>query len=193
VVQPEQHAQPPVRSLPRNAPYMPVGVTANSVGLGDTYAQRIRRLLMVGAPLVAVIALVMGIWLALGNAKSMRTFSLTNGVYSYTFSFYKSSETVNLIAGSGLKASDKALVIAKPTNDEVVNECTDLGKKWKKTFTVIVEGVERPVCQLNDNIYLVTFYHGKAKHLFEITYNIKHDTQGEDVKQIMQSLKVSYE
>jgi hypothetical protein len=193
VVQPEQPAQPPVRSLPRNSPVMPVGITANSVGLGDSYGQRIRRLLAVGVPLVAVLALTLGVWLALGNTKSLRTFSITNGVYVYDFLFYKSSETVNLLAGSGLKAQDKALVIAKPTNDEVINDCSEVGKQWKNAFTTTIEGVERPVCVLNDSVYLVTFYHGKAKHLFEITYMSPHDSKPEEVKQITQSIKVSLE
>jgi hypothetical protein len=193
VVQPEQPLQPPMRSLPRNAPVMPVGVTANSVGLGDTYVQRIRRLLMIVLPLVAVVALTIGVWLAAGSSKPFRTFSISNGAYLYDFFFYKSSETVNLVAGSGLQAPDKALVIAKPTSDEVVNDCSEVGKQWKNAFTVSVETVNRPVCVLGNNVYLVTFYHGKAKHLFEITYTGSEDKKIDDVKQIMQSIKVSVE
>jgi hypothetical protein len=193
VVQPEQPGQPRMRSLPRGTRVMPVGITANSVGLGDTYGQRLRRTLLVGVPLAIVLALTIGIWLALGTAKPMRTFSLSNGVYAYTFLFYKSSETVNLVQGSGLKA-EKAIVIAKPTNDEVINDCGEVGKDWKTAFTATVDGMERPVCRYKENVYLVTFYHGKARHLFEVTYTNAHATpQADDVRQIMQSIKVSLE
>jgi hypothetical protein len=193
VVQPVQSDSPQMRTLPRNAASMPVGVPANSVGLGDTYGQRLRRLLWVGIPLTVVIALACSAWLAVGNAKPLRTVTLNNGVYAYNFLFYKSTESVNLVGGSGLQADGKALVIAKQTTDNVVKDCGEVGKKWKNAFTVAVEGVDRPVCVLNDNVFLVTFYHGKVKHLFEVTYTSPHAISANDVRKIMESIKVAQE
>jgi hypothetical protein len=193
VVQPVQSASPQMRSLPRNANAMPIGVTANSVGLGDTHGQRLRRLLWVGVPLAVVLALVFGVWLAAVNAKPLQPSSISNGVYAYNFLFYKSAETVNLVGGSGLEAHDKALVIAKQTSDEVVKTCAEVGREWKDAFTVSVEGVDRPVCMRSDNVFLVTFYHGKIKHFFEITYTSPSAISSADVRQIISSLKVAQE
>jgi hypothetical protein len=147
----------------------------------------------VGVPLTIVLALVVGVWLATVNAKPLRQVSVSNGVYAYDFLFYKSAETVNLIGGSGLQAHGKALVIAKQTSDDVVKTCAEVGRDWKDAFTVPVEGVDRPVCVQNGNVFLVTFYHGKIKHFFEITYTTPGAANDADVRQIMQSIKVAQE
>jgi len=193
VVQPEQSASPQMRSLPRNTVYMPVGVAANSVGLGGGSGRRLRRSLVAGIALMAVLALAFGVWIAATHTKPLHEFSLNNGAYTYNFLFYKSSETVNLVGGAGLKSGSKAFVIAKPTSDEVTNDCNKVGKKWKQAFTVSVEGTGRPVCSIDDNVFLVMFTHGKAKHLFEITYTSPQAASTADVRQIMQSIKVSFD
>ncbi len=191
VVQPQQPSPPPVRSLPRNATAMPLGLSANSVGLGIGGGLNTRKILFIGIPITVVLALALGTWLFVRSFAPLNIHTITNSAYEYSFLFYRSSESVNLVAGEGLKYDSKALVIAKPTNDDVVKSCDEMGSKWKEAFTVQVEGVEHPVCRFNDNVFLVTFFHGKAKHLLEITYTTPHAINVNDVRQIVQSLRVS--
>lgn len=191
VVSPEQPASVrPVRSLPRGAQSMPFGLSANSVGLGDG-GLNWRRMLFVGIPLTVVLALALGTWLYAQRANTLSLKNVANGAYSYDFLFYKTAEPVNLLAGQGYKYDSKALAIAKPTSEEVVRECAQLGEKWTEVFAVTVEGVPHPACVLNGNVFAVMFAHGQANHLFEITYTSPQAVNRNDVRRSMESLKVT--
>lgn len=169
---------------------MPFGLSANSVGL-DGRSTNWRRILYIGIPLTTLLAVACAAWLVVRSLAPLTTQAIYNGAYEYSFLFYKKSETVNLAAGSGLQYANKALVIAKPTGDDIVTACNKVGPKWKDAFTVRIEGVQRPVCQLNDNVFLVLFPHGRANHLFEITYTAPRAADTAEVQRIMQSLQVS--
>ena len=191
-MQPQQPTPPPMRSLPRNATAMPFGMSANSLGMDDASALRLRRLLFIGIPVTVLLVLVLVTWLFVRNLTALSPQALTNSAFEYDFLFYKKSETVNLVAGSGLKYDNKALVIAKPTSDDVAKECANMTDgAWREVFRVSVEGVERPVCRLNDTVFALTVFHGKTKHLFEVTYNSPHDVNTNDLRRIMESLKIS--
>ncbi|HUC89653.1 MAG TPA: hypothetical protein VMR45_02535 [Patescibacteria group bacterium] len=181
----------PAKSFKRGVP-MPTGVSANSIGL-DGRVSNIRRLLMLGLPLTVLLVLVLGIWLLVQqNLTVFSTKNLTNGTYSYTFSFYKKAEPVNLNQGEGLQYGNHATVIAAPTTDEITNDCSLVaGGQWKTAFTAIVAGSSRPVCSRDNTSYFVTFNYGQARHLFEITYTNTKDAKLSDVRTIIESLTVS--
>ncbi len=169
---------------------MPLGVSANSIGL-DGRPTNTRLLLMVGIPLLILLSVTFGSWLVVQSVSLFRTKHLTNGAYTYSFSFYKSAETVNLDQGVGLQYGTHAWVIAKPTTDEVVNDCASVAGKWQNAFTARVEGAERPVCTDGSTTFFVTFYHGTARHLFEITYSDKKDVNQDYVRKFIESLRVT--
>jgi hypothetical protein len=190
VVQPDQPAPSTARVLPHNAKVMPFGLSANSVGLGNG-GLNWRRVLFVSIPLTVVLAVAVGTWLFVRSLAALTPHTVYNSSFEYTFLFYRSSETVNLQGGSGLKFDGKAFVVAKPTSTDIITDCARLGTKWQPAFHVRIEGVEYPVCRLRDNVFLVTFNHGNTKHLFEISYSAPHAINTTDVKQIMESIKVA--
>jgi hypothetical protein len=101
-----------------------------------------------------------------------------------------------LVAGLGFEYRNKAVVIAKTTNDSVSNDCSDMNTRktqWKESFRTEVAGVERPVCQLHDTVFMVTFYQGRAAHLLEVSYMSKHDVNNNDIRQIVESVKATLE
>jgi hypothetical protein len=191
VIQPQQEAAPSPRTLPRGATDMPLGLSANSVGLSDGGGPSLRRIALIGLPLTVVLALVLGIWLLVRSLAPLAPQTISNSSYEYNFLFYKSAETINLVAGEGLKYGDKALVIAKPTSDPVVGNCSQLEGGWREAMRVKVEGVERPVCVLHDSVFLVSFYHGDSRHMLEVTYTAPHAANTSDVRQIMGSVRVA--
>jgi len=197
IVKPEVASVRPVRSLPFGAKDMPVGLSANSVGLGTGQGISMRRILFTGIPLTILIAVAVGTWLFARSLAPLAPKALVNGSYQYDFLFYKNSELVNLVAGQGLKYGNQAIVIAKTTTDDVVSECKQMNTKkqqWKEAFRTEVMGVERPVCRLNDNVYVMTFYGGsETKHLLEISYTSPHTANTDDVRKITSSLKVTLE
>lgn len=197
VIEPETASAKPVRSLPFGVKDMPVGLSANSVGLGSGQGFSMRRILFTGIPLTILIAVAVGTWLFARSLAPLSPKTLVNGSYQYDFLFYKKSEPVNLVEGQGLKYSNQAIVTAKTTTDDVVSECKQMNtrkQQWKEAFRTEVMGIERPVCRLDDNIYVVTFYGaGGTKHLLEISYTSPHTINTDDVRKIVTSLKATLE
>lgn len=193
IVEPQAPFSKPLRSLPRNTRVMPVGLSANSVGL-DGRTNHARKVLFIGVPLTILLAVCLGTWLFARSLSPLTQKTIVNGAYEYSFVFYEDAEPVNLVAGEGFNHNNKALVIAKPSNDDVTKTCEQMNtrhKQWKEAFRAEVMGVERPVCRLKDNVYMVTFFQNSAEHLMEISYAAPLDTNSNDVRKIVESLRVT--
>lgn len=172
---------------------MPLGLSANSIGLDGRSPVRRR---IVGAVLLAVcvIGLCVGGWIGAKSLEPLRPKSIVNGVYEYTFLFYKDAEPVNLVAGQGFKYDDKALLIAKPADEPVITDCNQLNTRkytWQQAFTAQVLGAERPVCRLGNTVFAVTFFAGQAEHLLEVSYTEPGVVNADEVRAIMESIRVT--
>jgi hypothetical protein len=169
---------------------MPVGISANTVDVvGNVRKTRMRSLLFLGIPIAILLAVVVGVWLAARIISPLHQTVISNEGYDYHFLFDKSAEPVNLVQGDGLQLDNRALVIAKPTSDNLIQDCGAVGRGWTQAFMVLIEGREQRVCTLDNKAFLAIFYHGTEKHLFEITYTIPQRDY-HDLQTIFGSLKI---
>jgi len=182
------------RRLAPGAKHMPMGVSANTVGVAHSIRlAKIRRLLFLGVPVIILLAVVAGVWLAARNLSQLDHKAIRNGAYDYNFDFYKAAEPVNLLQGQGLRLDKRAIAIAAPTTDAIILDCSSLGREWKEAFEVYIEGEKRPVCSESDKSFLAIFPHGTQPHLFKVSYtSAQRDEQGrKDIETIFSSIKVS--
>src|ERR1700742_5004712 len=89
----------PPRKLPYNAKHMPLGISANTLGVKPRSLWDIRRILFLGVPLTILLSLSVGVWLAARHISLLGPKDLGNGSYNYHFIFYKAAEPVNLEQG----------------------------------------------------------------------------------------------
>ncbi len=169
---------------------MPVGVSANALGLTGYVSQR-RRAVLAGAFAVLVFVIMCVIYALVQSSHVFSQKTLSNGAYQYTFDFYKSAEPVNLVQGEGVQYGNTATAIAAPTSDAVAADCRHVGSEWQTAFMVVVNGDPRPVCSIGAKRYLLQFYYANARHLFEVTYATPQlGASQQQVRHIMQSMKV---
>jgi len=195
IVRPVVRSGVPVKALPRKLPYnarhMPVGVSANTLGVVPGRVN-MRRLLFIGIPLVLLLSVSLGTWLLARNLSPLGQKVISNDIYDYHFLFYKAAEQVNLAQGHGLQYDNHVVAIARPSRDNTIQECGVIGSGWHRAFMVTLEGREQQVCTLNNRAYLIIFYHGDVRHLFELTYTSRQpDSRNKEIQKIIESVTVT--
>lgn len=155
-----------------------------------------RHILFYGVPVAALLAIAFGTWLFVRSLEPLMTKSMVNGVYQYSFLFYKDAEPANFQGGQGFRYDDRVSVVAGKTPLDVYGKCAELNTKkqaWQEALTVDIQGVQRPVCKYQ-NIYMVTFFGAnQSQHMMQVVYDDGGDEEKPAVQKIMQSVKVSLE
>jgi len=137
-------------------------------------------LIAVGAVLILIVG---GMMLLKNMSSNMKTFSIKNGNYTYSFKYY-STATHTEIGGqnsySYTNKTGKIIASVQPTEESPVTSCAKLGAKWQQVSSVTIEGNQHPVCLAstgNVKAYDVIFSAQNSNHLFLIT---TYDDPGAD-------------
>lgn len=202
---PEQDNQPPINptfiggsSASDDLEKMQVGLSASQQGLNKPLSNgfglklNVRRIIL---PLVIVLILV-GVYLFLKTfALGLGTKTLTNGGTTYTFMFYKSGYKVRLSDGTfSYKYTDKAIVTIEPSSDRVITSCSEYGNgQWQTILTDTFNGVQYPVCTLDDKTYIMEFSDLNQHNLFLLTYTSPQTSKNDTtIKTIFSSVKLMH-
>ncbi len=130
--------------------------------------------------------------LLIGLLSPMKTQSLTNGGYTYTFKFYKAASEVQAGNRNALKDDTRKVIAGgQPTTDRDLSSCSSVGSAWREAFRVTINGTDRPVCSEDNNrVYLANFEAFDHRHDFILTYmEAQPDTTA--AKTIFSSIHVS--
>lgn len=111
----------------------------------------------------------------------LKEIKLANSTYLYTFKFYENPLATQVKDAAAYTYKHTAVVLAEPTQDEVVTSCLDIGDGWSQAFMTSVNGSDRPVCTLtsgNAHIYATNFSAFDTTHMFTVTYNTEAKDAG---------------
>ena len=124
---------------------------------------------------------------------SLTTKTLSDGGFSYSFSFYKAAMLVHFSDGTyAYKFKDSVIAGVKPTNDNLVTNCSEIGNQWQTAFTVQVYGATRVVCTNNNTDYSMMFKALGHNQLFSVVYYSKQSSSlNSKLQTILSSVKVN--
>lgn len=103
--------------------------------------------------------------------------------YTYSFQFYKKAtptmlhqSTGTVREAPGLTYKHSALAFAMPDTDDPITTCEEIGSGWRQAFSVVINGVERPVCNSltaspGVSMFMTNFTAYDVTHLFTVGFN----------------------
>jgi hypothetical protein len=187
----QQQSQSPLAS----GTDIPIGMSASQLGL-DTAGAKYDKLNVLKKAMGTILILILllgGYGLLEYMFTGMATKTLSNGGYTYSFTFNKRAGLVHLNDGSAAyKYSSSIIASIKPTNDVTPVSCSEIGAQWKQAFTVQVYGATRLVCTPNDAGYSMFFTALNHNHLFSVVYSKQQPTSVySKLKTVFGSVKVS--
>lgn len=187
----QQQPRPPLVS----GTNIPIGVSASQLGLNTSEPRhdKIDVLKKVLGTVLIFILLLGGYGFLEYMFTGMTPKTLSNGGYTYSFTFNKRASLVHLSDGSAAyKYSSSTIASVKPTNDIEPVNCSEIGAQWKEAFTVHVYGASRLVCTPNGFGYSMFFTALHHEHLFSVVYSSQQSTSTyPKLESIFKSVKVS--
>ena len=171
---------------------MKAGMSANTLGIDRTAARQAlrKKLIIFGLGFMALFIAVIAAAFYMNSRSALKTKQFTNGSYTYTITFYQAAKPVTVGASTGLRYGEKVTVSVSPTTDAYLRNCTHIGRAWKESFSVQIDGKERPVCTTNDQSYYTNFESAGNRHVLMLTYSKAQSDTTETITTIMQSVKV---
>lgn len=174
---------------------MPIGMSASELGLDSLHKSYNWQKFVKNAVIILFVVAVLagGYVLLKGLFSGMATKTLSNGGYTYTFTYYKSAKQVTLDNGSkALKDSSSTVVTVGPTTVNPPPVCTDITYKMRQISTVTIGGTSYLVCAQNNTDFTMFFTAQNHNHMMTLAYSKQQNSATlPKIENIFSSIKVS--
>ena len=169
----QQPVNPSIATPPRPNEWQ-VGVSASQLGLnryGDTKNHTITSLIK-GAIVLIILFVLIGVGLYVHSYfTGMSTKTISNGGYTYSFTFYNAASKVTLSDGSSAYKYQGKVASVKPFNAYPISNCSQIGTEWHLAFNVSLNANQLPVCTPNDQSFEMIFNAANHNQGFVIVCN----------------------